>query len=453
MPDSLIVLRGDGNAATGGISFVVRRQIIGGRQQYEIHFENRTYETVEVFFLVGGVPLHSTIVPARSRCRTLLELANSHNRQFSIDVRSDGSHMRIAEKMGALAVPAQADMALALASRVQSTKSKRKHWPILVAVAALLASSGLAAIGCVLAIPRVNELAAPSQALAGSTIDVPYASAGIGNLRYTVTSALGTHLASGSLNRPFGALHVSLPRAYRDQTYRVRVTLEGLLGAAFNEADIYARAMPRPRKAVHVAARPPQIRSFAVTANTEGPPGIDAYYDVDADSGSVEILDTRGIQYGVSPLNRTGRAHFAMPSGIDAATLAVVLRAQRRGLSSETRIALPSLARQPGPIAAPPVKGDDSGAESPIIVPAVVGIEPIQIRIAHHYPNLRLSLFDDKGQVVAETAVPSDTTVVALAHPAVTTATRFTIQARYQVNTESDIIIRHVLIRPPANSN
>jgi hypothetical protein len=321
---------------------------------------------------------------------------------------------------------------------------RRAPYTTLLAAAAIAALAG----GFVLMHPHIGELGVPNAVLQGSAIDVPYTSSGLGTLGYRVTSADGTVVAGGDLEPRSGTLHIAIPVSPQDVTYRIQLRLAGPLGDASNEATIGAHAVPRARIITRTPVVP-NIRSFAVTRSTSNnAPAIVAFYDVSADRGTIRLVDARGIQYGIDPLNAGGEARFPLPDGVDAGTLAVELHAVRAGVTADSRIALPSgserLAVAAG--ASQPPAGNDA---TPIIVPATsVGSAPIHIRILHHYADLHLALVDGNARKIVGMVVPSNSRVITLSHPPVAVATRVTVQATYRMNNESDMVIRPVILVP-----
>jgi hypothetical protein len=316
-------------------------------------------------------------------------------------------------------------------------------------VAVAVAVAAIAAIFA-FAHPHIGELGAPNEVLQGSAIDVPYATSGMGTLRYRVTSSAGTVVAGGDLGQRSGTLHVAIPVSPRDDAYRIRLTLTGPLGDTSNEATVSAHAVPQARVITRTAAVP-NIRSFAVARTAAGSPsGIVAFYDVLADHGTVRLVDSRGIQYGSVALDASGEARFGVPNGVDAGTLAVELRAVRGGTTADSRIALPSGSGSLAIAAASPGSERSRGSENaPIVVPATsVGAGPIRVRILQHYADLHLALIDGKDRKIVGVAVPRGARIIRLAHPAVAVATRVTVQATYRVNNESDMVIRPVILVP-----
>jgi hypothetical protein len=284
----------------------------------------------------------------------------------------------------------------------------------------------------------------------GSALDVPYAASGLGTLRYRLATSSGVVLAENNLAAHTGTLHISIPSGRKDETYRLQLMFTGPLGDASNEATISARAVPQAQIITRVPVVP-NIRSFAVTRSTvNNASSIVAFYDVLADRGTVSLIDSRGIQYGVAALNASGQARFPLPGGVDPGTLAVELHAVRGGVAADSRIALPS--GQNGVVVAtrPPSAGASGDAEAtPIVVPATsIGAAPIRVSIVHHYQDLYLALIDGNARTIASASVPRRSGVIALPHPAVDVATRVTVEATYRMNNESDTVIRPVILIP-----
>jgi hypothetical protein len=309
---------------------------------------------------------------------------------------------------------------------------------------------GVLAGGFVLIHPHIGELGVPNAVLQGSAIDVPYTSSGFGTLGYRVTAADGTIVDGGELTQRSGTLHIPIPVSHNDVAYRIRLSLAGPLGDASNEATISAHAVPQARIITRTPVVP-NIRSFAVTRSTvNDASSIVAFYDVLADRGTIRLVDTRGIQYGLEPLNASGEARFPLPDGIDAGTLAVELHAVRAGVTADSRIALPSGSDSLAVAEEAPGSQAPLGSEGvPIIVPTTsVGTGPIRVRILHHYEDLHVALVDGNERKIVGVAVPSNSRVITLSHPPVAVATRVTVQATYRVNNESDTVIRPVILVP-----
>jgi hypothetical protein len=307
---------------------------------------------------------------------------------------------------------------------------------------------GIALVGgFVLAHPHIGELGAPNEVLQGSAIDVPYTSSGLGALRYRVTSSSGVVLADGDLDRRSGTLHIPIPAAAHDETYRIRLTLAGPFGDTANEATVNSHAMPQARIITRTAAVP-SIRSFAVTRESAKSPFIVAFYDVSAERGTVRLVDSRGIQYGVVPLRATGQARFALPAGVDPGTLAVELHAIRAGATSDSRIALPGGTGDIAVATSPRSGGAPAAQDAPIAVPASVGPGPIHVRILHHYADLHVALVDGNARKIVGVVVGANRNDILLAHPRVAAAMRVTVQATYRMNNESDMVIRPVILVP-----
>ena len=313
----------------------------------------------------------------------------------------------------------------------------------LSAIAAVCAV-GIVAGGFMLGHPHVAELGAPNAVLQGSAIDVAYASSGLGDLQYRVTSGSGSVIAAGDLPNRNGSVHIAVPSEAHDDTYRVRITLTGALGDASNEATIAARAVPQPRVITRISM-PPVVRSFAVARSSgEAAPEVIAFYDVAADRGTLHMIDARGIRYGAAVIGPGGQARFPLPAGIDPGTLAVELHIERAGVASDSRIALPPDAKGIS-AAAKPVRTDGA----PIAVAATAsGPGPIRVRIVHHYTDLHLALVDENERKIVGLVVARGRGVVSLAHPPVLAATRMTVRATYRMANESDMVIRPVLLLP-----
>jgi hypothetical protein len=338
------------------------------------------------------------------------------------------------------------------AEPVRVTPLRRPRESGSASVMPLVAGGALAAAligGFVIAHPHVGDLGAPNTVLEGSAVDVPYSSSGIGALRYSVVSSQGTTIGGGPLAERSGVLHIAIPSVQHNDAYRVRLEMSGPLGDASNEATIGASALPATRVVTRTTAVP-LIRSFAVSRNTvNGAPKLVAYYDVLADTGTLRLIDARGIVYQTATLSPAGQTTFALPAGVDPGTLALELHAVRGGAAIDSRIALPAGGSNVAVASPPPDPAGISTDAPPISVPdRAVGGEPIRVQIVHHYPELHVSLLDENARTLVGIDVPRGASTIALAHPPVAATTRVTVEATYRVNTEADTIIRPVLLIP-----
>ena len=311
--------------------------------------------------------------------------------------------------------------------------------------------AGALVIGFILAHPHVGDLGAPNMVLEGSAIDVPYSSSGIGSLRYAVVSSQGESIASGPLTERSGLLHVLIPTVKHNEAYRVRLVMTGPFGDASNEATVGASAIPATRVVLRTASAP-MIRSFAIARSVVNKvPTIVAYYDVIADSGTLRLVDARGIQYQIAPISPSGETTLNLPPGVDPATVALELSALRNGTTVVSRIALPTGGAGTNvAVASPAPEPGTAGSDAaPIAVPdRAIGSEPIHVRITHHYPQLHVALLDQNARKIVGIDVPPNAATVTLIHPPVSATTRMTVEATYRDNTEADTIVRPVVLIP-----
>ena len=311
--------------------------------------------------------------------------------------------------------------------------------------------AGALVIGFILAHPHVGDLGAPNMVLEGSAIDVPYSSSGIGSLRYAVVSSQGESIASGPLTERSGLLHVLIPTVKHNEAYRVRLVMTGPLGDASNEATVGASAIPATRVVLRTASAP-MIRSFAIARSVvNNVPTIVAYYDVIADSGTLRLVDARGIQYQIAPISPSGETTLSLPPGVDPATVALELSALRNGTTVVSRIALPTGGAGTNvAVASPAPEPGTAGSDAaPIAVPdRAIGSEPIHVRITHHYPQLHVALLDQNARKIVGIDVPPNAATVTLIHPPVSATTRMTVEATYRDNTEADTIVRPIVLIP-----
>lgn len=169
------------------------------------------------------------------------------------------------------------------------------------AVAILAALVGLAH-------PRIARVDVPATAVAGSRINVAYATQGIGSASWSMEDIRGARIDGGSLPLASATAPITIPRVTSQSVYTVRIDSNGPFGSA---------GVARPIVVVtpHPAAAPPRIISFAIdrAAVADGD-SINVRYRVNADSGDVLAVDAQGTIVAQSALRgNSGTAQLPLP--------------------------------------------------------------------------------------------------------------------------------------------
>lgn len=156
--------------------------------------------------------------------------------------------------------------------------------------------------------PRIGRVDVPATAVAGSQINVAYATRGIGSASWSMEDLRGARVDGGSL--PFGsaAAPITVPRVSSQSVYTVRIDSNGPFGSASVARPIVIMT-PRP------AAPPPRIISFAIDREAvAGGDPVNVRYRVNADSGDLLAVDAQGTIWAQSALRgNSGTVQLAMP--------------------------------------------------------------------------------------------------------------------------------------------
>jgi hypothetical protein len=441
-----LIIAGSAITAIGVAGVVTRLALMRRRRLREAELASRTGPPI----VAGAVPELDSQVEARAPGGTELEAASSTSiALFELalvagvpdsDAEREATSGELLDPEPVRVVPLQRTTPL------PATRARTRDLSFVTPIAGIAVICLLIA-GFVFAHPHVGDLGAPNAVLEGSAIDVPYTSSGIGSLRYAVVSSQGDVIGSGLLAEPQGVLHIAVPAVKHNEAYRIRLVKSGALGDASNEATFGASALPVAR-VVKRTAPIPMIRSFAISRRTaDGRPVIDAFYDVIADSGTLRLVDSRGIQYDVEPLSPTGRTTLALPDSVDPGTLALALHALRNGSAVDSRIALPAGDTDVA-VAAPDNASGVTDAPPITVADRAVGGAPIRVKIVHHYPGLHVALLDENARKIVGVDVPRNASTVILHHPPVSGTTRMTVEATYRNNKEADTIVRPVVVIP-----
>jgi len=148
----------------------------------------------------------------------------------------------------------------------------------------------------------------PAAAVAGSRIDVAYATRGIGAGSWTLEDIRGARIEGGALSSASATAPITIPRVNLQSVYSVRFDSSGPFGSASVVRPIVV-VTPRP------SAPAPRIISFTIdrAAVADGDP-VTVRYRVSADSGDLLAVDAQGTIWAQSALHgNDGAAQLALP--------------------------------------------------------------------------------------------------------------------------------------------
>ncbi len=440
--------------------------------RYELRIANETPVPLAAYgYAVRRDPKHPPItcvalaIRARSAAQIGFEVALLERERFeriAIEVRGDDIHMGL-DALPPPAIPELPRRSIALAG-------------VTLLIAAFLAFY--------FARPRIVGLSLPSAALVGSRVDAVYAVRGNGRLGYDLLAGDGTPIASGPLDAQDGTIPIALA-VHGPSTYLLRLTMAGPLGRDVRIATLEAQDRPVARTVTRIE-HPPRIASLAVEHDrVAGGSPIVVYYDIDATTGDVRLIDRNGVVWGQSALGRgSGIAHLQAPVFQEARELSVDVRAFNGPARTESSVgvlvltqngaspspsasgASPSGSPSASPVGvatgfpsptAPIASGFPANvafpaaADVPFRVPkrAIHGGKPLTLPILRHETALRIALVAPDGHEIAS-ATPGDHDAVTLAIPNVNRREpqRFTIVASYQRGTSLETVVREVRVFP-----
>ncbi|HET9030390.1 MAG TPA: hypothetical protein VFN49_09440 [Candidatus Aquilonibacter sp.] len=170
--------------------------------------------------------------------------------------------------------------------------------------------AGGAAVAIVAAVlvsgqPRITSLDVPASAIAGASIDVRYATRGVGSTQWELRDIRGARVAGGSA--PSDPIRVNVPRVTTQSAYALTVRSSGPFGSAAATRPMIVMT-PRP------AVAPPRIISFSVdrAAVADGS-AVTVRYRVSADSGDVLAVDAQGTIWSQAAIRSSGVTQLSLP--------------------------------------------------------------------------------------------------------------------------------------------
>ncbi|MDB5095097.1 MAG: hypothetical protein JWO85_3198 [Candidatus Eremiobacteraeota bacterium] len=315
-----------------------------------------------------------------------------------------------------------------------------------------------------LALPRAPLLSAPSSAIAGARVRLPYATRGYGTVEYTAATEDGTVVAGGPLDAASGEIGFAVPAGAASHRVFVALSLRGPLGAASRSAS-FAVVAPEPEASRTGVAR---VLSFAARRDaTIGGETVLASYLVLGDAGTVALLDAAGKVVASAPFTHRGTTRIAVPPAQRLTSLVAQLTVRRGTTDATASVAVapnavpypPGTDKAPGatvaaaeqdvPEAVTPLDSV-SGKRGGIIAVqgrAVAG-HPLDLRVMPNAAPMHVELQDDAGETLAENAIEPGATRAALPLPAATERTKYFLVLHYSHNGGEETVVRTVIASP-----
>lgn len=329
-----------------------------------------------------------------------------------------------------------------------------KRWPKWVAAGT--AGATLAAGALFASVPRVDAFAAPQRVLAGTALEVPYATRGFGTVQYQLANAQGAQLAAGLVPAGAGVLRLRVPADSHGSPYRVRLSMRGALGSDQQDASVVAlggASIPAaaPKKKTASPAPVAAISELAVTPNPVKAGGtIDVRYAANAVSGTIWLLDNDGRAWAATPYDPSGHSSVVIPLSAAGRQLRVVVSAKRGATHAQSTVGL--LVLPSGETA------DTATAETPgqtasihpqlrLSASSVSSGQTIVARLTGVTGDVRVTMTNAAGKIVEQGDGTAEAGV-AIGAPAVGSATTYSIVATFSDGMSEQSLVRSVVVHP-----
>jgi len=334
-----------------------------------------------------------------------------------------------------------ADIAFTLEAPAPPRKHAGKLW--LKIFAATLAAVVGGAFGAAVATPRIDLLAAPARAFAGTPLDIPYAFAGWGSMQYTLQTNDGRQLAAGLLTARQGTLHFALPHNAGSQLV-LAATLAGPLGV--KQASRRVLIAQPPLEAKTVAA--PRIESFTIlTPLVRAGSPLQVHYTTSARSGQVWLIDETGRLWASAALFADGVTTLNVPQGAAGQKMRVVLHARNGTADAVSTL---GVLVQPGDTVAQNVAATSPNAPLALVLSAdrVAPGDDVTVTLQGKHGDSRVSLTDATGNTVEQGDVPAGQDSVTLSAPSVKTETTYYIVANISSGVSEQSLVKKLIVTP-----
>jgi len=299
--------------------------------------------------------------------------------------------------------------------------------------------------------PRILDVAAPSKAIAGTTLQVPFQVSGVGSVEYDFRTRDGLQLAAG-LASSSSVLNLKIPTKGIGAPYTLHVHMRN----AFMRADTLA-TIAAVVPAV-VRAKPGQqpdalIQNLAVSPSpVMAGDTVAVRYATNAQSGDVWVVDGSGTTWAHAPLSVTGATRLAIPQAAGGREMRVVLHAQRGKDHAQSSVGISVMPSQqavaqasPQQSAAPttPPAAPDLTLSSTVVSPG----DTVTARISGVHGDVRITLMNSTGATLAQGDADEDNGVT-LNAPNVSTPTTFFVVATLTNGVSQQSIVKRLVVTP-----
>ena len=290
--------------------------------------------------------------------------------------------------------------------------------------------------------PRIGVFTPPANAVAGSSVAIPYAFGGASAFRYRAVDEDGAVIASGTVRPGIGAIHFTIPARTRGEVL-VDASAQRFFVTAERSAAIAVRPIP-PK----VRAQPavPVVHSFEIVGAARAGGTLTVRYRTDAKSGEVWLLDDAGRLWASAPLAATGSNALAIPAAAAGRQMRAVLRAVSGGRDTVDSLGFTVL---PGALAPPPAPNPVSAPPSMELsaVSAAPG-DTVVVTLHHAGGDARIALTDANGATVESGDASGEQNAVSLIAPQVSSATTYYVTAQIADGVAQQTLVKTLTVSP-----
>lgn len=312
-----------------------------------------------------------------------------------------------------------------------------------------------AAGGIIAATPRVLAVAAPSKAVAGSTIRVPFQVSGNGSVEYDFSTRDGVQIAAGLAQRS-DVLRLPIPANGSGAPYTLHVRMRNAFLASERAATIAAVAAPH---GVKPAAKPPAPDASTLISDLSVSPSpvhagtmISVKYATSARGGDVWLLGLDGRTWARAPISPSGITQLSVPQAAAGHDMRVVLHAQRGNSHAETAIGLtvlPStdLAKSDAPVqpaAAAKPAAPTLALDSQVVSPG----DNVVVRVSGARGDVKITLMTSGGTTIEQGSVSQADGAISISAPPVSSVTNFYVVATYTQGVSEQSIVKRLVVTP-----
>jgi hypothetical protein len=318
-----------------------------------------------------------------------------------------------------------------------------RDYRVLVRRSVILAAVVLATLVTAIAglvSPHIIAVAAPAEALGGTTVDIAYEAHGFGTIEYHLIAPDGSLSGSGTTRAQTGTVPFRLPPVPVTRAYMASLQEHNLFGGDARTVVIKDIATPPPRM-LTLVREPAAIRALAVD-RSHVPSGslILVRYNYVGQTGMLRLLDENDGVWAAAPLDAKGLARFSAPHVDRVRAMRVALHIEKDATSADSVVGVTVVPATPAPIAYKPL----GGAPLEIVAKPLLGGDAILLRVTKRVADLRIALQDEHGQEIEGFNVDGEQT--ALHAPDDARGGRYTIVATYTDHNGQETVVTPITI-------